>query len=318
MNNKDLTPDNNSENSSDIVPTISPTKAAILGLIVVFIVFQLGGGILAVAIFGFDISNANMNLLRLLTIGTQILFILFPALLFSKLVYEDVTTIIRLKMPKMKEVGLLSIGMIVLIPLLQEYLNIQNYIIVKLAESNMFIKGIKDFLDTLDKYVEQSYTQILTGNNILEMILIVITVAITPAICEELFFRGFVQKSFEFKLKPFLAIFLTALFFGIYHFNPYGLLPLIVIGMYLGFAVYLTDSIIVSMALHFLNNFISIMAFFIYGDDELMQSNFVDIERIDTHIISFILLLALFIGFVIFVKRNYYKITNNEVQNDLS
>ncbi len=318
MNNKDLTPDNNSENSSDIVPTISPTKAAILGLIVVFIVFQLGGGILAVAIFGFDISNANMNLLRLLTIGTQILFILFPALLFSKLVYEDVTTIIRLKMPKMKEVGLLSIGMIVLIPLLQEYLNIQNYIIVKLAESNLFIKGIKDFLDTLDKYVEQSYTQILTGNNILEMILIVITVAITPAICEELFFRGFVQKSFEFKLKPFWAIFLTALFFGIYHFNPYGLLPLIVIGMYLGFAVYLTDSIIVSMALHFLNNFISVMAFFIYGDDELMQSNFVDIERIDTHIISFILLLALFIGFVIFVKRNYYKITNNEVQNDLS
>ena len=318
MNNKDLTPDNNSENSSDIVPTISPTKAAILGLIVVFIVFQLGGGILAVAIFGFDINNANMNLLRLLTIGTQILFILFPALLFSKLVYEDVTTIIRLKMPKMKEVGLLSIGMIVLIPLLQEYLNIQNYIIVKLAESNLFIKGIKDFLDTLDKYVEQSYTQILTGNNILEMILIVITVAITPAICEELFFRGFVQKSFEFKLKPFWAIFLTALFFGIYHFNPYGLLPLIVIGMYLGFAVYLTDSIIVSMALHFLNNFISVMAFFIYGDDELMQSNFVDIERIDTHIISFILLLALFIGFVIFVKRNYYKITNNEVQNDLS
>ncbi len=318
MNNKDLTPDNNSENSSDIVPTISPTKAAILGLIVVFIVFQLGGGILAVAIFGFDISNANMNLLRLLTIGTQILFILFPALLFSKLIYEDVTTIIRLKMPKMKEVGLLSIGMIVLIPLLQEYLNIQNYIIVKLAESNMFIKGIKDFLDTLDKYVEQSYTQILTGNNILEMILIVITVAITPAICEELFFRGFVQKSFEFKLKPFWAIFLTALFFGIYHFNPYGLLPLIVIGMYLGFSVYLTDSIIVSIALHFLNNFISVMAFFIYGDDELMQSNFVDIERINTHIISFILLLALFIGFVIFVKRNYYKITNNEVQNDLS
>ena len=318
MNNKDLIPNNDSENSSDIVPTISPTKAAILGLIVVFIVFQLGGGILAVAIFGFDINNANMNLLRLLTIGTQILFILFPAILFSKLVYEDVTTIIRLKMPKMKEVGLLSIGMIVLIPLLQEYLNIQNYIIVKLAESNMFIKGIKDFLDTLDKYVEQSYNQILTGNNILEMILIVITVAITPAICEELFFRGFVQKSFEFKLKPFFAIFLTALFFGIYHFNPYGLLPLIVIGMYLGFAVYLTDSIIVSMALHFLNNFISIMAFFIYGDDELMQSNFVDIERIDTHIISFILLLALFIGFVIFVKRNYYKITNNEVQNDLS
>ena len=318
MNNELQSPDEKPDEQYKIIPKVSPVKAAMLGLIVVFLVFQLGGGILAVAIFGFDISNANMNLLRLLTIGTQILFILYPAILLSKLVYEDVASILRLKMPNPKEVGLLAVGMIILIPLLQEYLHIQNYIITKLAESNLFVKGIKEFLDTLDKYVEQSYTQILTGNNIFEMILIVITVAITPAICEEFFFRGFVQKSFEFKLKPFWAIFLTAAFFGLYHFNPYGLLPLIVIGMYLGFAVYISDSIIVSVVLHFLNNFISIMAFFIYGNEELMQSNFVDLEGIDTHLIGFLILLALFIAFVIFTKKNYIKLTKKKVQNDLS
>ena len=313
MNNEKQSHEENRNNHFGIIPNVSPVKAAILGLIIVFLIYEIGGGLLAVAIFGFDISNANMNLLRLLTIGTQILFILFPAILLSKLVYEDVSTIVRLKMPQPKEVGLLSIGMIILIPLLQEYLNVQNYILIKLAESNLFVKGIKDFLDTLDKYVEQSYTQILTGNNIFEIILVIITVAITPAICEEFFFRGFVQKSFEFKLKPFWAIFVTAFVFGLYHFNPYGLLPLIVIGMYLGFAVYLSDSIIVSIVLHFLNNFISVMAFFIFGDEELMQSNFTDIENINSHLIGFVLLLALFIGFVIFVKRNYYKLTNNEV-----
>lgn len=318
MNNEKQSPEGNKNNHLGIVPNVSPVKAAILGLIIVFLIYEIGGGLIAVAIFGFDISNANMNLLRLLTIGTQILFILFPAILLSKLVYEDVSTIVRLKMPQPKEVGLLSIGMIILIPLLQEYLNIQNYILIKLAESNLFVKGIKDFLDTLDKYVEQSYTQILTGNNIFEIILVIITVAITPAICEEFFFRGFIQKSFEFKLKPFWAIFVTAFVFGLYHFNPYGLLPLIVIGMYLGFAVYLSDSIIVSIILHFLNNFISVMAFFIFGDEELMQSNFADIENINSHLIGFVLLLVLFIGFVIFVKRNYYKLTNNGVQNDLS
>jgi membrane protease YdiL (CAAX protease family) len=318
MNNELQSPEEKPEEQSQITPNMSPVKAAILGLIVVFLIFQLGGGILAVAIFGFDINSANMNLLRLLTIGTQILFILYPAILLSKLVYENVASVLRLKMPNPKEVGLLAVGMIVLIPLLQEYLHIQNYIITKFAESNLFVKGIKDFLDTLDKYVEQSYTQILTGNNIFEMVLIVITVAITPAICEEFFFRGFVQKSFEFKLKPLWAIFLTAAFFGLYHFNPYGLLPLIVIGMYLGFAVYISDSIIVSVVLHFLNNFISIMAFFIFGKEELMQSNFVDIEGIDTHLISFLLLLALFVAFVIFAKKNYIKLTKKEVQNDLS
>jgi hypothetical protein len=60
------------------------------------------------------------------------------------------------------------------------------------------------------------------------------------------------------------------------------------------------------------------MAFFIFGKEELMQSNFVDIEGIDTHLISFLLLLALFVAFVIFAKKNYIKLTKKEVQNDLS
>ncbi len=313
MNNEIQTPEHEPEKQNKLIPTISPVKAAIIGLVAVFLLYEFGGGILAIAIFGFDLTKANMNLLRLLTIGTQVLFILVPAIYLSKLVFEDVTSVVRLKMPKPKEVGLLSIGMIILIPLLQEYLNVQNYVILKLSESSLFIKGIKDFLDTLDKFVEQSYTQLLTGNNIFEMILIVLTVAVTPAICEEFFFRGFVQKSFEYKFKPFWAIFITSFVFALYHFNPYGFLPLMVIGMYLGYSIYLSDSIIVSIILHFLNNFVSVIAFFIFGDEDIIQSGIVDVEGINTHLITFILLLALFIGFVIFVSRNYNKLTKSEV-----
>ncbi len=313
MNNKDLNSNNNSEDPYKIIPTMSPTKAAVLGLIAVFFVFQFGGGLIALTIFGFDLNNADMNLMRLLTIGSQILFILFPAILFSKLVFEDVTNILKVKMPHPKEVGLFAVGMIILVPLLQEYLNVQNFIIGELSKSSSLVNDIKNFLDMLDKLVEESYLQLLTANNIFEVLLVIVTVSITPAICEEFFFRGFVQNSFAFKLKPFTAIFLTSIFFGLYHFNPYGLLPLIVLGMYLGFSVYMSNSIVVPITLHFLNNFIAITAFLIFGEEELMQSNFVDVEGITTHIISFGLLLALFIAFVIFIKRNYSKITNNEV-----
>jgi len=321
MNNNNIDTQNQSENNPNKfqnVPTMSPTKAAVLGLIAVFFIFQFGGGLLALGIFGFDIKNADMNLMRLLTIGSQILFILFPAILFSKLVFIDVTSIVRFRMPNPKEVGIFALGLIILMPLLQEYLHVQNYLINELSQSSLFVEGIKNFLDELDKYVEESYMQLLTGNNVFEIILIIITVSITPAICEEFFFRGFVQKSFEYKLKPLTAIFITSFFFGIYHFNPYGLIPLILLGMYLGFSVYLSNSIIVPILLHFLNNFISIIAFFVFGEDELMQSNFVDSEGINTHIIVLILLLVLFSAFVFYVKKNYTKFTNNEeVQNDL-
>ena len=225
---------NNNKNDFRNIPTMSPNKAAILGLIAVFFIFQFGGGLLALSVFGFDLNNADMNLMRLLTIGSQILFILFPAILFSKLVFEDVTTVIRFRMPNLKTVGLFSIGLFLLVPLLQEYLTLQNYLITELSKTVSFVEGIKNFLDMLDKLVEESYLQLLTANNLLEYILVIFTVSITPAICEEIFFRGFVQKSFEFKQKPFTAILITSLFFGLYHFNPYGLLPLMVLGMYLG------------------------------------------------------------------------------------
>ncbi len=317
MKNTDMDPKEQTKDKFLIVPTMSPTKAAILGLIAVFLIFQFGGGLLALSIFGFDLNNADMNLMRLLTIGSQILFILFPAILFSKLVFVDVTSIIRLKIPSLKEIGLFIVGLIILIPLLQDFLHIQNFFISELSKDSLFVSGIKSFLDQLDKYVEESYLQLLTPNNIFEMVLIVITVSITPAICEEFFFRGFIQKSFEFKLSAFTSIFLTSFFFGIYHFNPYGLIPLILLGMYLGFSVYLSNSIVIPVILHFLNNFIAILAFFIFGESELMQSNFVDIESINSHIISFILLLVLFLGFIFFLWKNF-KHKNNEVQNDLS
>ncbi len=318
MNNNNLSSEENSKNNDLIKPTMSPTKAAVLGLIAVFFIFQIGGGLLTLGIFGLNFNSADMNLVRLLTIGSQILFILFPAILFTKLVFVDVTSIVRLHVPKSKEIGLFVVGLIILIPLMQDYLYVQNYFIVEFSKSSALVEGVKNFLDDIDKYVEQSYSQLLASKNISEMLLIVITVSVTPAICEEFFFRGFVQGSFEYKLKPFTAIFLTSFFFGVYHFNPYGLLPLIVLGMYLGFSVYQSNSLIVSMVLHFLNNFISIVAYFIFGDEELMQTNITDPEAINTHIISFIILLILFISFIIFIKKNYRKLIDGEVENDMS
>lgn len=317
MNNKNFNEDNNYRKENIISPIISPAKAAVFGLIAVFFIFQFGGGALALTIFGFDLNQADMNLMRLLTIGSQILFILFPAILLSKLVYVDVTRIVRLKLPQPKEIGIFAIGMIILVPLLQNYLYIQNYFINELSSSFSFIKNVKDFFDMLDKFVEESYTQILRADNIFEILLVIFTVSITPAICEEFFFRGFVQKSFEFKFKPFLAIFITSMFFGIYHFNPYGLIPLIILGMYLGMSVYFSNSIIVPVVLHFLNNFIAIFAFYVFGEEEFLQSNVMAVENINSQLLSFILMLVLFIGFLIFIIKNYNKFTNSEVQNDL-
>ena len=287
-------------------PLISPVAAAFLGLIGGFILYQFVGGLMTLLIFGFDLEAAPVNGLRFMTIIGQILFIFLPALLFSKWIYGDVSKIISVNMPRWKELFLFVLGIVILTPLLQTYLYIQNYFIERLAESSEFINSAKYLLDSLNELIEKTFGSLIRADNIPEMLLVIITISIVPAICEEVMFRGYIQRSFGFKFKPHIAALLTAIFFALYHFNPYGLIPLAIIGFYLGYAAYASQSLVIPIVIHFLNNFFAVILYFIIGDDELIQSDVTNSESLNANIIYFFLLLIMFTA-IIFLIKNYYK-----------
>ncbi len=306
--NNDLNTENDDNYEAEINPTMPTGKAAFYGLIVVFFLFQLGGGILFLLIFGSDLTKANVNALRLFNVAGQILFILAPAIILAKLVYvENISSILRIKIPKVKEVVVFVLGLVIIIPLLQSLIYVQNYVIQQLAEIFPFFQYLKDFADDLDKMMESTYGIILNANSIFEMIFVILVVSITPAICEEVFFRGFTQKSLEFATKPLWAILLTSIAFSLYHFNPYGMIALATLAMYLGFAAFQSKSILIPIILHFTNNFISVVSYYIWGNDELINTSIVKPEEFTLHIFSFILLTALFFLFLFYVKKNYHK-----------
>jgi membrane protease YdiL (CAAX protease family) len=290
-----------------INPLISPIAAAIIGLVGGFFLYQIVGGVITLLIFGTDMKSAPVNALRLMTTGGQILFILLPALVFAKWFYEDVSAIIRIKVHRWEEVGLFILGIIILTPLLQNYLYIQNFVFEYFAKISPFVNNVKSLFDSLDKLVENAYGDLLSANSILEGLFVVIVVSVVPALCEETMFRGFIQKSFEFKLKPFWAALITAVFFGIYHFNPYGLIPLIGLGLYFGFAAYTSNSIFIPMILHFLNNFVAVILYFVFGNDELINTTVESSADLKSNIIVFTLLLLAFISIIIFIKKYYSK-----------
>ena len=78
-------------------------------------------------------------------------------------------------------------------------------------------------------------------------------VALTPAICEELLFRGVILSGFR-RMGMWAAIGLTALLFGVAHSSIYRLLPTAFLGLLFGYLVWKTGSIIPGMVGHFLNN----------------------------------------------------------------
>ena len=297
-----------SEKAAVSEPLISPIAAAFLGLIGGFLLYQIGGGLLTVLIFGIDIEAAPVNGLRLMTIAGQILFILLPALVFTKWIYRDVSSIISLKIPRLSEIAFFTLGIIILTPMLQSYLYIQNYFIDYLARNYSAINSIKSLLDSLNELIEKTFGNLLKADNLPEMLLVVIAIAIVPALSEEVMFRGFIQRSFEQKIKPFWAAFITAVFFSLYHFNPYGILPLMILGLYFGFAAYTSQSLIVPIILHFINNFSAVMLYHIIGDDELISTNVIDPEGLGSSVIYFFILLVLFAMIIFSIRRYYLKL----------
>ncbi len=87
----------------------------------------------------------------------------------------------------------------------------------------------------------------------------VIVVCIMPAICEEMFFRGFILNALNVKKHPVMAILISSIMFGVFHMNVLQLITGIILGSVLGFITYKSKSIYPAMILHFANNFTAIL-----------------------------------------------------------
>jgi sodium transport system permease protein len=78
--------------------------------------------------------------------------------------------------------------------------------------------------------------------------------ALSPAICEEMFFRGFLLSGLRSRLSKWQSIFISALLFGALHMIVYQFVPVILLGILLAWLAWETGSLVPGMVLHFLNN----------------------------------------------------------------
>jgi membrane protease YdiL (CAAX protease family) len=122
-------------------------------------------------------------------------------------------------------------------------------------------------LDKLDLHAEESsYSVLLTtyslviDSNINHQIIIILCMALIPAIGEELFFRGVLQKILSEKIDYHVAILVASLLFSLFHFELVAFFYRFLFGVILGYLYYYTKNIFPSMLLHFVNNFTSIIA----------------------------------------------------------
>ena len=128
--------------------------------------------------------------------------------------------------------------------------------------------------------LNQGLAETLVGDNLLVSILIV---ALAPAICEEMMFRGFIFSGFRSRYKIVGSVIITSLIFGIYHTSLLRLVSTTMLGAGLAIIVYYTKSIFPSMVMHFMNNSIAVIGMFYPG---VLEETFPLIFSFDTTVLG--------------------------------
>jgi sodium transport system permease protein len=81
-----------------------------------------------------------------------------------------------------------------------------------------------------------------------------LTLAVVPAVCEELVFRGLILNGLRRRYEPWKAIGLSSFFFAVYHMNVFQFLPALVLGIVLGMLAQESRSLAPAILFHLVHN----------------------------------------------------------------
>lgn len=211
------------------------------------------------AIFGVTMMNPTLDSTQIIgeqsllelsmaQLASVVIMLVIPALLIAYLYRGNVFAFFNLKLrPKASHLVLATVLIVS-----------ANFFLNYLMELNALIPVGKNFANKfqqLQDSTSQTQAFFLNFEGGVEFLVVFLTMAISPALAEELYFRGLLMGLLrDLRISAFHVIFLSTLLFAMMHFQFYYLLPLLFMGALLGYVYYRTKNLWLSMYMHLLNN----------------------------------------------------------------
>lgn len=233
---------------------LSPLVTAFLALAFAFLFFQVVISPLTLIILltakGIGVSELLGDMDRILqqeaqsllianTVG-QVFGIGLVAILFARWHSSRPLAFLRVRRSDARAIALAAVGILALIPVSQ-YLGALN-------ESIPLPEWLSQMEQAQMELIEKALMQ-EAG-----VVFNLIVLALTPAICEELLFRGYVQRQAERGLGYAWGIVFSGVLFGAYHLRISQIVPLTVVGLYLAYVAWQSRSLWPAIVGHFLFN----------------------------------------------------------------
>jgi len=151
-----------------------------------------------------------------------------------------------------------GLGMLLLQPFLYSIVEVQVRLLPMLGEIGQALLKSQEQLDRLIR----SLAGDTSPASLLGALLVFV---LTPSICEELLFRGYIQKSLALNIKPLYAVLFSGLVFALFHLELFNLLPLTLLGWYIGYLYLKTDNLLVPAVAHGANNLAALVLLHLGG-----------------------------------------------------
>ncbi len=269
-----------------------------------FLIFFFIALLLAIPIFGLDFALvkqyiisgpdlSNVVIAKFFQIFQSVGVFIIPSFILAFIFSGSFREYLKLKnYPGTLIIILSVVSIIISIPLIN-YLSYLN--------SNIdlpdFIGILEDKIIDMENEANHLMESFLNTITIKGFIANLVMICILPAIGEELLFRGIFQRLFiEWTKNVHAGILLGAFLFSFIHFQFFGFLPRLLLGIYFGYLFLWSRTIWLPVITHFTNNAVAVVYFYISGS----KIGHSEIEKLGTSEGDFIfLLLSVFLFFTL-------------------
>ena len=257
----------------------------LVALLLIFVVaFIIGTGVAFVPIlFGYGVENlVSQALSQVITFGGT-------AFLFSYMFFGNPVENLKLVKPSKASMTFLTTAAVLLLVLpASDWLATVN----DGWHFPQSLEALERALRELGETSQQLLEKFLLRNDVGSLIANLLVLAVVPALCEELFFRGALQQTLVrcFKGRHHVAIWLTAAIFSLLHGDLFAFLPRFMLGVLLGYLYYYGRSLWVNAAAHFLNNAFVVVLYF------LAAKSVIDVDKAETLGLPFVVVLITFVA----------------------
>ena len=181
-----------------------------------------------------------------------------------------------------------------------------------------------DFIEQILKQQEEAAAALterfLQADNVGVLLINIGLMALLPAIAEEISFRGTLQQilsdsdsdlsaegglSSVSRRRSIIAVWTTAIVFSAIHMQFYGFVPRMLMGAMFGYIFVWTGTLWVPILMHFTNNGLAVMAYYLIGENEESKNIADTFGAGDTWWVGVISIVITSLGLLIFYRRTH-------------